>query len=879
LAAEAGPDQPFSGHFEAGLPGRSHASLDGAVEFGAAGGFRGKLDAKVGDVRALSEWAAEGEPEALAKLAAVGATLPSAIGSVTGDVEASSVGFSARHLTLALDRSAFTGAIAFTRALGDDRGRLFVDLRSDGLDMDTAPNLAAGADWLGDLDLVFALQATKLRVAQLGRTSIDGGSLELKATKSGPNLSLERLLLADLGGASIEAHGESSPTGRWAKVRLDAARLRDFATLIARVAPGSLSRMLVDRADSLSPARATFEARNDGPTTEGAFPLNFVTTEGEAGQSRFAFKLTRSPAPVDTLVADLSLDADDGAMLLKQLGAKIPAGSAGRAHVQGSASGQWASGFNAQLGASLLGANLNWRGRILPSPPNPGDPSLFGSATLKADNLLNVLAVFGLTAPNSGVVAPADLAADFVLRGEDAAAPRISGTLAGTKIAGDLAWKGPTAPADASPIDQDIAVARSVAGEAPVTEPAHVSGELSLDRGSANALLALPLGAAAPAKAGVRWSDAKFGPALLLPPSADVKLKIATLDLPDGTQAHDFAARLQMDPTKFDFNEIAMGVGGGKAAGRLTLRRDGPVAAAIGQIDLEAIGVDRPGFRAKLGASLDFAGTGSSLAAMVSGLVGQGQVTLTSATVPRLDPGALDRVMAKAQTPDALIDETNITHALGVELDKQALAIPDGPEPALIGSGMLRVGPIDMRQPNGRALASGDFDLRTFDLGIRAEFEDAQADRFWSGSPPSVAVSIRVGSEPPARKLDATLLAAGLAAQAITRESDRIAALEADLRERAYFNRRLKSEHFLALRAAELAAFEIEQARLRSEADRRRVESETLGAREGQPKAAAAPRTPDSSPPAAAPLPVVPTTPPDSAPKPKDSDPTSTGLY
>jgi hypothetical protein len=54
-----------------------------------------------------------------------------------------------------------------------------------------------------------------------------------------------------------------------------------------------------------------------------------------------------------------------------------------------------------------------------------------------------------------------------------------------------------------------------------------------------------------------------------------------------------------------------------------------------------------------------------------------------------------------------------------------------------------------------------------------------------------------------------------LAAEAVARESDRIANFEADVRERAAFNRRLKAERFLARREAEIAAFEDEAERKR----------------------------------------------------------------
>jgi hypothetical protein len=839
LSASAKPSEPVTGVFETGLPGQGRLRLSGAFESGAGAGFRGQAEARIGDFRTLRDWAAEDAPELSARLAGLGNAFPYAGASATADLEASGVGFSARNLKLAIDRSTFTGAVAFTQPHDTARGRLFIDLHSDALDMDAAPNLADGGDWLAGIDLSLALEASKLRIARIGQTALDSGSLVLRATKTGAAFSLDRLSLADLGGANIEAQGETTPTRKWAKLRLDAAHLRDFAELVARVAPSRYSRMLVERAEALSPARASFEARREGDTLAGAFPLDFLKAEGEAGKSRFSVKLSNAPAPVDAIAADIAVDAADGAVLLRQLGANVPSTPAGKAHIALKASGKWESGFDVQSTASLAGADATWRGRYLPGASASEDPSLFGAATLKADNLLPALAAFGLTASNAGAVAPADLTADFAVRGAGASLPRIAGTLSGAKITGNLAWRQPNASTDAVSLDPDVQLAQAIAGEAPTATAAQISGEVSLDRATAGALFALPLGPAPAAKSGARWSDAKFGPPLLRAPPTDIALKIGALDFGEGAPARNFAARFRMGADKLDLDDMAMEVAGGRASGRLTVRRQGPTAAVTGSVGLEGVGVERPALRGRLGASLEFAGTGDSANAILGGLVGQGEVKFSGATIPHLDQNALNRVMTKTETPDAPIDETNIAHALSLELDRQPLALPDIAATAILNSGVLRVGPVRLAEPTGSALATGDFDVRSLSLAIRTVFEEARSGKFWTGPPPSLTVFLRGGLDGLQRNVDASNLAAGLAAQAIARESDRIAALEADLRERAYFNRRMKAEQFLSRREAEIEAFKVEQERLKFEAERKRVEDALLKESEDREKAAA----------------------------------------
>jgi hypothetical protein len=114
------------------------------------------------------------------------------------------------------------------------------------------------------------------------------------------------------------------------------------------------------------------------------------------------------------------------------------------------------------------------------------------------------------------------------------------------------------------------------------------------------------------------------------------------------------------------------------------------------------------------------------------------------------------------------------------------------------------------------------------------------------------------------------------------------AALEADIRERAFFNRRLKAERFMRQREAELAAFEANQARLKAEQERKRAEEERLKASEAQEKAGApvtaAPAVLSGAPqvstdPAAIGATIA--SPPLPPPKPKadQADPTASGLY
>src|ERR1700721_274607 len=221
--------------------------------------------------------------------------------------------------------------------------------------------------------------------------------------------------------------------------------------------------------------------------------------------------------------------------------------------------------------------------------------------------------------------------------------------------------------------------------------------------------------------------------------------------------------------------------------------------------------------------------------ALINGLAGSGAVNFAGAARARNDPTALDRGLAKAQTPDAPLDETNIAFAFGNELNRAPLAIPDGSAPLSLSAGVAKIGPIKTPDGQGGEALNADFDLRTLTTQARFTLTSSASDlKFWSGPPPSAAVTVDNALEAPKRQIDVSSLSAALAAQAIARETDRISTLEADIRERAFFNRRLKGERFMDRREQEIQDWEVEQARLKGQAERLRSLQEAEKAAEDE---------------------------------------------
>jgi hypothetical protein len=202
-----------------------------------------------------------------------------------------------------------------------------------------------------------------------------------------------------------------------------------------------------------------------------------------------------------------------------------------------------------------------------------------------------------------------------------------------------------------------------------------------------------------------------------------------------------------------------MKVAQGSAAGRMTLRRDKGTATLTGAFSAERLAVVRPGFSGRLGGTLEFASSGQSVEALIEGLAGSGTAEFAGAALARSDPAALDRVVAKAQAPDALLDETNLGYAFGVELAKAPLPIPDGPTPVALTSGTVKLGPLSIALPHGEATLGARLDLRRMALENRLALgTDAAGLQFWSGPPPSVVVTVEDALETQKRRFDVGVL-------------------------------------------------------------------------------------------------------------------------
>lgn len=737
------------------LPGRTRFAYDGALDPARDFALAGRLETQTRDARALARWL---DPFAPALARALAQAPPGAF-SLAGRIETGADRVALRDARATLDRSQFTGEAEWRRPHDGTRATLVAKVHSSALDVDALPDLAALKEISGgDFTLDFSAQA--VRVARVGAASAGAGRIAARIARRGADIAIEHFAIADLGGAALTGAAAFGPQGGHAEARLDADRLGDLAALARRVWPGQATEALAARAFALSPARLTFRLESEGSSIR-------VDAQGQAGGARLDISVGPAGDGANLALA-ARIEAPDAAILMRQAGLPViplKGVGAGRATVQaqetasgGTAGGAWST--RAQLALAGLDADFSglarWSGDGLSGE---------GALNARSADLAPLMQILALGAPQGAV--PFAASARLKFTPADVAFQAARATVAGAVVEGALARK---------------------AGDI-------WRGELAFDRLSAPFLASLVFGPPQPARAGARWSALKFAPPLFDPPEAALRVSAARLDLGAG-EAQNARAELRLGPGLLEAREVAATYAGAPAAGTLALRRDGGLASLRARLETGPLAFDSPPFALRARMQAEAAGAGASMAELVGSLAGSGKAWFSDAAIARAAPRALADALSEIEREETEFEPSRVGRALGRGFDSGPQKIGAGEADIGLAAGRLNFAPVALDFGATRAKISGALDLRAMTLDVREQIETV-APKDWDGAPPAVALIWRGPLAAPVRSIESEQLTAALVERAIARESARNAALEADIRERAFFNRRLKFDRRL----------------------------------------------------------------------------------
>lgn len=805
------------------LPGRASVRLDGELETGLAARFVGRAEAGVRDFPRLADWLAPAAPDFAERLRA----LPFRTLEAGADAAISRPSFSARNLDLRIDRSTFAGSLGASAAVAGEPARVFADLTSPALDLDGLPDLRGPASALRDVDLNLSLDARAVRLARVGLAMVDSGRIRVRATRTKGVLDLERLSVENLGGASLTAEGRFAPSGAQVRGRLEAQRLVELSDLLRRVAPGPAADLFAERAVALSPARIELSAETDAASDAGG--VRAVRIDGVARGTR----LVGSVRPLGEGV-QLEVDAEsaDTPIFLRQLGIEgAPVPGLPRSRLKVSARGGVAQGFDAEADADIAGAAIGYTGRL-----TLGADGLAarGQGRLASRDFAPLLQALAMGWPDAQRALPGEIRGDVAWTPRAFEARALAGVLAGARLGGEARF-------------------------APQTDGSRrtLTGALALDRIALDTLLAPALGPALSAPGASVWSDAAFAPGMPGVPPMALDLRVGVVELRAGREARDAILRFEMSPGVVVLDQLSARVGGLGLTGRLSARRDKVDASLAARLALEGP-LDLPDRAAgRLNLLVELASSGRSERGLIANLAGSGEARIAALAAPRVDPQALDRVVAAIERDATPAEERVALAAFARELERSGLFVDDARFDILTAGGVARLQPTKLASAHADVTASATIDLRSGALEHALDIRSLKPPPRWTGEAPRIRIVASGPLDKPQRGIEAAALLNALSARAIARETARIEALEADIRERAFFNRRQRMDQWVRQREREIAAFRAERERQEQIEQERRERLERL-AREAEQRALEAQRLQEaiSPPPATIPPPL-----------------------
>jgi hypothetical protein len=320
---------------------------------------------------------------------------------------------------------------------------------------------------------------------------------------------------------------------------------------------------------------------------------------------------------------------------------------------------------------------------------------------------------------------------------------------------------------------------------------------------------------------GIGWgrpgSSLRFGEVPELP---DVRISLSAGKVVSGpfVIAKDWQGQVALDPAALRIDDMRAVMAGGALTGSVRLGREGSLRAlgwrlALAGADAGIVTGDR--LLGRLDIKLDGGTSGETSQRLLAGLGGAGQVSVHEGRIPDMAPAALKAALEQQEVHESM------AQAFVSVLGKGAWPLGSTAAPLTLSGGVLRLGRVDSLADGARLALSGTLDARSQTLDIVAELTPVLAPANRDEAIAKAAVAWRGPLDAPRRAIDLDGVRNVLAARELTRELERIAAFEADTRERALFARRLRSEREAKEREAREREAAIRAARVREEAESR----------------------------------------------------------
>ncbi len=306
--------------------------------------------------------------------------------------------------------------------------------------------------------------------------------------------------------------------------------------------------------------------------------------------------------------------------------------------------------------------------------------------------------------------------------------------------------------------------------------------------------------------------------------------------------ASNWSGKLIVDNTSLRLEDMGGTMAGGMLGGSLRLGREGSLRGLGWRLSLAGANagiVTGKRLLGRLDIKLDGGTSGETSQRLLAGLGGAGQFSVSDGRIADLAPSALPAALEGQELHDGL------GQAFVAALGEGEWPLGSAGAPLTLSGGVLRLGRIESIAGGTRLGLSGLLDFRSQRLDISAELTPAARSANRNETTAKAAVAWRGALDAPAREIDIDGVRTVLAARELARELERVAAFEADARERAMFARRLRSEREAKERemrereAAAKAAKAREEIEAKARADALRPQNRDLVPEAGQTSPAA----------------------------------------
>ncbi len=676
-----------------------------------------------------------------------------------GDVTVTSDRIAVDKLSAALDREQVDGRFAYSWPTDNRAARLDADLRAADVDFDAIRTFVTSA--LGSNGLALPQEATlALDIGRASFAGVEAKSILTQVKFDAGKLQIDRLSIGDLGGAKLDIGGRidelsSRPRGR---VTLDLAAsaldgLSDIAAKFAPQAAAPLRRL----AGRLTPAKMHAVLNLEHTASGGSTAA--LSVNGDLATMRLGITGKANGEPSHFAAAavqiDGRIDADDGSALMALLGLD-------RVIAVDQLPGQLTL-----AAAGPLGGDIRIDGKVGASGL---DAAVRGTLRVNGDHgpsaQLQVQAAAGDLRPlhqvltgQPGAAVPVSVKAALAIDGSKLSFTDIASNVGKAAVHGQLA------------VD--------------LVSPIAVDGRIDADNADAPEFFAMLLGLPRSGGSGA-WSGNTIGAGAFGAVNGAVAFKFDSASLTPSPVAGDLGGVVHFQPGTISFDDVAGNFGGGRLSAALTFRRNASALAAHAKVaitDASATALLGPAMNVvggQLGLTLEGDGLGTTPAALIGSLHGNGTVSVKDAQLAGLDPAVFTAALqAAGQT--APIDMNKVQAAVNAALANGRVAVAAANAAVEIAAGAVNLNHVVLNAEHGAELAlDGSVDLSAAAIDVRLTISQAPPANALIAARPELSVTIKGPLGAPKRVLDTSALTSWLTLRSTELQTRRIEAIEAN---------------------------------------------------------------------------------------------------